>query len=310
MRIIFAGTPEIAVPSLEILAKNFEVCGVLTNPDRPKGRKKKLIPSPVKEKALELGLTVYQPEKLTKAFREEIEALKPDLLVSVAYGKIFREKFLGAFPRGGLNLHPSLLPLYRGASPLMAAILGGDDESGITVQRLAPEMDSGNILVQRSFPMNHTETTLSLTKAVSVTGAEYLLEAVTMIDQGKDEDFAQDHDKATYCTLVQKEDGLINWEEKAELILRKIRAYNPWPLAHTSFEEKGLNILQASLWTGECSVTGKPGSVLEMNKKEGILIQTGEGIIAVTELQLQSKKVLDHKSFINGVKNFIGAELG
>lgn len=310
MRIIFAGTPEIAVPSLEILSKHFEICGVLTNPDRPKGRKKKLIASPVKEKALELGLTVYQPEKLNKACREEIEALKPDLLVCIAYGKIFGPRFLGVFPKGGINLHPSLLPEYRGPSPLSAAILGGNSESGISVQRLGLEMDSGNIIIQRKFTLDQSETTESLTQEVSQTGAEYVLEAVKLINEGKDEDWPQDHEKATYCSLVKKEDGILNWEDSSEKILRVVRAYNPWPLAQTVFEDKSLNIIEAKICEEAAPGDEKPGTVLSLNKKNGIIIKTGDGSIAVTKLQLQSKKALDYKSFINGVKNFIGATLG
>lgn len=307
MRILFAGTPDIAVPSLELLSKSFDVCGVLTNPDRKQGRKKVLVPSPVKEKALELDIPVFQPEKLDSSFCNTVKELKPDLLVCIAFGKIFRQSFLEIFPEGGINLHPSLLPLYRGPSPISEAILNGDKVSGISIQRLAKEMDSGNILHQEKFTLNGDETTESLTQRVAEMGAPLIVEVVKGIKNGTVKEYEQDHESATFCALIKKEDGLINWSSSTDKILNSIRAFTPWPLAYTRYGDKTLNILEAE--KGE-DVDGQPGTVIEYSKQRGYQIKTSDGSIIVKKLQLQSKKALDYKSFNNGVQNFVGTLLG
>jgi len=312
MRILFAGTPQIAAPSLERLARDHEIVGVLTNPDRTQGRGKKVIFSPVKQVALDLNLKILQPEKLVQEVRDEIAELKPDLLVAVAYGKIFGPKFLGLFPRGGVNLHPSLLPLYRGATPINAAILNGDDKTGVTIQRLALEMDAGDILSQREYDMTGQETAESLTEYFSHTGAELLGETLNVMEKGTLDPSSQDESQVTFCGMINKDDGLIDWSDSAEKIERTLRAYTPWPGIFTFFQEKKLNIVKASLFDGMIpgKEGGAPGEVLALNKKIGILIQTGEGVLAVQVLQLQSKKAMDHLSFCNGIRDFIGARLG
>jgi methionyl-tRNA formyltransferase len=309
MRILFAGTPEIAIPSLEKLSSEFTICGVLTNPDKPKGRKNILSPSPVKEKALEIGLDVYNPNRLNQEFEEIVRGLKPDLLVCIAFGKIFKKSFLDLFPMGGINLHPSLLPVYRGPSPISEAILNGDKTTGLTIQRLALEMDSGNILYQKELALNGTETTLSLTQKVSLLGADAILEVVKNIKNGNVEEWEQDHSRATFCRLTKKEDGKIDWNKDSEYILNRIRAYNPWPIAHTMFLDKSLNILEGEI--GPFLNNGKPGDVLEYSKSNGYLVKVGDNqSIYIKVLQLQSKKILDYKSFQNGVSNFVGTRLG
>lgn len=307
MRILFAGTPDIGVPSLEALNSNFQVCGVLTNPDRSQGRKKKLVPSPVKEKAMELGLKVIQPEKLSEA-ENEIKALNPDLLVCIAFGKIFKKEFLDLFKYGGINLHPSLLPIYRGPSPLSEAIKNGDTVTGISIQRMAMKMDSGNILHQEKLELDGTETTGSLTQDVAIKGASLIIDVVKGIEEGNIQEFEQDHSKATFCKLIKKSDGIINWAMSTNELLNFIRAYNPWPWAQTTFLDKSLNIIEAK--KANEKIEGKPGEVLSYSKKDGYLVKTSDGAIYLTMLQLQSKKVLDYKSFNNGVQNFVGTQLG
>lgn len=311
MRILFAGTPYIGVPSLVALHENFEVVGVLTNPDRPQGRKKKLVPSPVKEKALELGLNVIQPEKLSEV-TEEINALKPDLLVCIAFGKIFKKGFLDLFKFGGINLHPSLLPIYRGPSPISEAIKNGDKVTGISIQRLALKMDSGNILHQEELELDGTETTGSLTDKVAKLGAPLIVDVVTKIANGKISEFEQEHEKATFCKLIKKSDGIIDWSMKTSDLLNFIRAFNPWPLAQATFIDKSLNIIEAKLAEDieVNELNGEPGEVLSYSKANGYLVKTSDGAIYITMLQLQSKKILDYKSFNNGVQNFVGARLG
>lgn len=308
MRILFAGTPDIAVPSLRALADKFDVCAVLTNPDRATGRGRKIICSPVKEAALELGLPVLQPENLDESFLEEVRGLNADLLAVIAFGRIFRQNFLDLFPLGGINLHPSLLPLYRGPSPLSEAIKNGDAATGISVQKVALKMDSGDILLQPHLPLDGTETTGSLTEKVSLLGASLMVEAVDLLLKNSEDGTAQDDSKATFCKLITKSDGNINWNRTSSEIEREIRAFSPWPGSFTFYGEKKLNILEAALYEGE--TTNSPaGSVIALDKKAGIIIKTGDSAIAVKRLQLQSKKPMDYKSFINGNRDFIGSKL-
>lgn len=309
MRVIFAGTPEIAVPSLKAIALEHEIAAVLTNPDRAKGRGKKMQFSAVKEAALELGLDVLQPQKLNAEFRETIKALNPDILICIAYGKIFGPAFLGLFPRGGINLHPSKLPDLRGPSPLNSIILRGETESAITVQTLAREMDSGDILLQKTLLIDERETAETLTERVALEGGPCLLEVLQGLENNSIVPRQQDHSKATFCSLIGKNDGLLDWNLSAVELDRIVRAYSPWPHGFTFWKGLRLNIIEARPYTKEASA-GVPGEVVGMDKKEGFLIQTGEGILVISQLQLQSKKALDYKSFQNGSKDFISSILG
>lgn len=311
MKIFFAGTPEIAVRSLKAIAAGFEVCGVLTNPDRPAGRKGIVKPSPVKTAALELGLEVFQPEKLDSVFLAAVKYLSPDVLVTFAYGKIFKKDFLDLFVKETLNIHPSLLPMHRGPSPLNAAILSGMSETGITIQRMALKMDSGDILAQVSFPLNGDETLESLSDAVSAKSAKMITALLGDIESGNYTSTPQNESAATYCRLVEKNDGLINWSESAVMIERKSRAYHPWPGIFTYWKGKQLAITvcrvsdSPELNPSEFS----PGEVAGIDRKEGILIKTGDRFLAVTELKPQSKNNMDFKSFINGARDFAGSRL-
>jgi methionyl-tRNA formyltransferase len=312
MRILFAGTPDMAVPSLEALNECFDVCAVLTNPDRAKGRGRKLQPSPVKEKAEELGLTVLQPEKLDLSVRELVKEMKPDILVCIAYGKIFRQSFLDIFSMGGVNLHPSLLPKYRGASPVSEAIKNGDKETAITIQRLAMQMDSGDILFQKPYALERGITTGDFLKVVARDGALYMVEVLTKLSKGELDGIPQDDERATYCSKVNKEDGLIDWNCSAEEIESLIRAYSPAPGGFSFWNDQIIFIRKACLDDQERKIDGphRAGQVLGVDKKRGILVQTGDGLICLQELQLQSRKSLDFKSFLNGVNDFLETTLG
>ena len=311
MRIIFAGSPPLALPSLYRAAEEHQICAVLTQPDRVAGRGKRLHQSPVKRGALDLGLQVLQPDRLGSASREAVKALDPELLVAVAYGRIFGPKFLEIFPRGGINLHPSLLPAFRGTSPIQAVILAGEPFSGVTIQRLALEMDSGDVLLQKKIDLDGSETAGSLTDTLSHIGAELLGETLEVIQKNSEHGLAQDHDAATYCKLIRKEDGKIDWKSGASDIERTIRAYNPWPTAFTKYGGKQLSILRASV--SGLQPTGRdrvPGKVVGVDKEEGILIQTGTQVLAVQEVRPQARKNLEWRSFMNGARDFVGAVLG
>ena len=311
MRILFAGSPEIAVPSLERTAGEHTVVGVLTNPDSTRGRGREACVTSVKSTARDLGLTILQPEKLDGAFREQVRALAPDLLVAVAYGRIFGPRFLELFPRGGVNVHPSLLPRYRGSSPINAAILNGDSLTGLTIQRLALEMDSGDILMQQELPLDGTETAESLTAVFAGIGAELLSRTLRGLEAGTLTGIPQDHSLATYCGYIRKDDGKIDWSLSAREIHRRFRGYYPWPGIFTFHKGLKLNILKANVYTGTRTAgEAAPGTVLGMDNQEGFLIQTGNGILAVTELQLQAKKPLGFRDFGNGNRDFSGSHLG
>ncbi len=316
MRVLFAGTPDIAVPSLEAVAAEHEVVGVLTNPDRARGRKKTPEAPPVKEKALELGLPVFQPPTLKREARELLAPLNADILAVFAYGRIFGPKFLSLFPRGGVNVHPSLLPLYRGSIPVIAPIINGDAETGVTVQQIALEMDTGDILAQRPFALAAETTAGRLTADVSKIGAELLVETLNKLEAGTVNPVPQDPFYATYCRKLNKNDGQINWQLPNYMIERMVRGFFPWPKAFTTWNGQQLTVLAAGLPANQ--PTGRPaeqsdaspGKVLGIDRENGILVQTGIGLLAIKKLQLQGKKPLDWQAFVNGHKEIIGSQLG
>ncbi|AFG37178.1 methionyl-tRNA formyltransferase [Spirochaeta africana] len=323
MRILFAGTPEFAVPSLRALARraDIELVGVLTAPARPAGRGRRLQPSPVAAAAAELGLPVLTPQRLGREAREQAAALGADLLVVVAYGRIFGPKFLELFAHGGINLHPSLLPRHRGPAPIPATILSGDAEAGLTVQQLALEMDAGDILLQERRRLEGSETTAVLYPWAAETGAELVVQAVQGIADGTVRPQPQDHDLATYCGLLQKDDGAIDWFRPAEEIDRLIRAYNPYPGAFTSLDGQKLTLWESSgvhpLPAGDpgedsstASAACRPGQVLQIDRQHGILVQTGTQALGITQLQLAHKKNLDWRSFCNGAGDLTGRIFG
>ncbi len=313
MKVLFAGTPDIAVPSLEALAAEFDVAAVLTAPDKVSGRGRKITAPAVKKKAQELGLEVLQPLTLNSEARAAVQNTGADLLVVFAYGRIFGPKFLNLFSLGGINMHPSALPRHRGPSPLTAAILSGDTSTALTVQRIALEMDAGDIISQREYPLDGTETTASLTEEVARAAAPELVRAVDMISRGSVKAVPQDSSRATYCRIILKEDGIIDWNSPAGQIEKMVRAYIPWPKTRTSLNSEALVILESSE-PSDIDVPNPesrvPGEVLGVDKSRGILIQTGSGILAVTRLQLASRKPLDFRSFLNGVKLEPGTILG
>jgi len=315
MRVIFAGSPAIAVPSLEAICniKEIELCGVLTNPDTPKGRHGAPVPTEVGDAAEKLVSVILKPAKLDVAAREQVSALKPDLLVSFAYGRLFGPKFLSLFPLGGINIHPSLLPKYRGPSPLQAAILNRDTVTGITIQTLAAEMDCGDILAAEQLQLTGRETALSLGALAAEKAAQMLPDVLKKIASGTVQKTAQNNDLASYCSLVSKEDSIIDWNKSAFEIDARIRAFDPWPLCRTIHNGRELYILKADVYKGgdfSEIPPKKPGLVLDTAGKHGIMIQTGDGILCVTELQYQAKKALFWRDFLNGARDFSGSLLG
>lgn len=308
-RILFAGTPEIALPTLRVLAAAPGLTlGVLTNPDASAGRSRELIPSPVKALGQSLGLEVFSPEKLDGEFRSQMEG-RWDLLISFAYGKIFGPKFLGLFPRGGINIHPSLLPRWRGPSPLNAAIIAGDSQSGLSIQTLAQEMDSGDLIYQETWELQGRETSLTLGDKAGVRASEVIVPVLEDYLSGRAVLRPQSPDGITYCRLLKKEDGLIDWNLSAKEIEWKIRGLNPWPGAFTTVQGQKLTLWESGV-VEKTSSGALPGTIIDLDKKDGILVQTAQGLLAVRQLQLASKKSMDHRSFINGFPGLPGLRLG
>jgi methionyl-tRNA formyltransferase len=322
MRVLFAGSPEIAVPAFSSTVRDHDIVGVLTNPDAPKGRGLGKSRTPIAEAAAELTpeAPVLTFEHLGAEARDAVAALNPDILVAFAYGKIFGPKFLALFPRGGINVHPSLLPKYRGCAPIPWAILNRETQTGITVQRLALQMDAGAILARETIDLTGRETTDSLSDFMAERGADLLASVLGKIERGEVTEEAQNEADATYCTLLRKEDGRIDWNVSAVEIDAKVRAYHPWPGAFTELRGQRVNILEAepyaTLFKEEGSSVEAPGAprepgiVLALDKSRGIMVQTGNGLLALRRLQLQTKKPLPFREFSNGVRDIVGARFG
>lgn len=323
LRIIFAGSPNISSVLLKDLLEKqgnfYKVVGVLTNPPSVQKRKSTLIPTPVEEVARKYQADnnisegcdwgIFTPLKLDGECREKIQSLNPDLLVCFAYGKIFGPKFMALFPKGGINVHPSLLPKYRGCAPVPAAILALEKQTGITVQRLAQEMDTGDVLLQKIIDLDGTENSESLLDFCAESSCPMVQEVLEKIADGSVVGTPQEGEPS-YCTMLKKEDGLIDWSKTAEEIDGQIRAFYPWPSTFTKVGENQLQIHCAKLYYGDVKTTGCPGKVLKADKQNGILVETGNGILALENLQWQTKKAMGWKDFINGAKDFEGKILG
>lgn len=316
MRVLFAGTPECAVPALKTAAEISQLCGILTNPPAPAGRSKRIQDSEVAaavklmkaEGLLKEEIPVLTPERLDAAFREQVLSLKPDLLVCFAYGKIFGPKTMSLFPLGGINIHPSLLPRWRGPSPVPAAIFAGDKTTGITIQTIAPKTDSGDILAKTEFPLDGTETAESLLKKCAEQCRPLLSCVLTGFTEKLKNAEPQSEEAATYSCIIKKEDGRIDWSNSAEQIERKIRAFTPRPGCFSYKNAEKINIISASLYnnsTEEMTKNKKFGTILGTDKKAGILVLTGSGVLAVSVLQRQTKNKLSWKDFLNGSPEFL-----
>jgi methionyl-tRNA formyltransferase len=320
MSIIFVGTPAFAVPSLRrLVANGHEISAVLTQPDRPVGRHKKPQPPPLKVAAEELGLPVVQPQTLRDpTVVADLRAKYPETIVVVAYGQILRPDVLEIPARGVLNVHPSLLPRWRGASPIPAAILAGDNETGVTIMLMDAGMDSGPILSQRAVTINDDDVTASLSDHLSETGAELLAETLPRWLAGEIEPRPQDDSRATTCPLIRKEHGSIDWNLRATDIWRRVRAYNPWPGAYTELDGDLLHIWRA--WPIEHVTNDRPGTVIELDEtwhanlpggysKGGFAVATGDGVLVPTEVQRAGRRALSAAEFMRGMPKLIGWRL-
>lgn len=316
IKVLFAGSPDAARLTLEHLinaqsACDFQVAGVLSNPPSAKGRHKDLIPTPVAALAAEKGIPVFTPAHLDGQAREEIKPLGADLLVCFAYGHIFGPKFLELFSYGGINLHPSALPKYRGCTPVPAAIINRDKETAVTIQTLSLKMDEGDILAQTIVELNGTETGESLLNYSAEEGARLICQVIKQANElGKLPQGKPQSGDPSYTGIITKEDARINWKESAEVIAAKIRAYYPQPGSWCMENASPLRILEAVAAPENPAAGNVPcGQVYEFSKTDGILIKTGDGMLIVKKLQRQGKNAMDYKNFMNGARNFIGTVL-
>ena len=299
LKIVFAGTPEFAATILkELIDQEREVIAVYTKPDQPSGRGQKLTMSPVKTLALIRRLPVYQPSSLRNSEAvEELRALKPDLWVDVAYG-LFLPKEVLTLPRlGCVNVHPSLLPRWRGAAPIQRALLAGDREGGVSIMQMDEGLDTGAIYLQRSFPIEKNDTSATLFDKAAELSKNLLLEVVKCLDAGNIMAYSQGETTTPYAEKLSKEDGKIIWSENAELIERKIRAFNPWPVAYTKIAEQVVRIWEAEICDRETSLS--PGTILQANSN-GIVVATGGRAINLKILQFPGKKPQKVKELLNG----------
>jgi len=301
MRILFLGSPSFAVHALEaLIAAGHEIVGVVTQPDRPAGRERRLTPPPVKVAAQAHNLPVFQPETLRDpAVIDALSALQPEVGVVAAYGEILRRAVLQIPPLGYLNIHPSLLPLYRGPTPVAGAILAGETVTGVTIMLLDPGMDSGPILAQAVVDLPPTARTGPLTDELFRIGAQLLVETLPRYARGEIEPRPQDHSRATVTKMLKKEDGRIDWSLPAIVIERMTRAYDPWPGAYTFWRGQPLRIISAAVVANES--TASPGTVIGRSERGNPLVQTGGDVLELLEVQPASRRIMSGSAWLVGI---------
>ncbi|SDW02227.1 methionyl-tRNA formyltransferase [Marininema mesophilum] len=309
IRIVFMGTPNFAVPSLKSLAEaGGNVVAVVTQPDRPRGRKRELTPSPVKQEAVELEIPVLQPERLrAPESLAKVLAFEPDLIVTAAYGQILPKSLLDVPRLGCINVHASLLPKYRGGAPIHHALIAGEKETGITIMYMVEALDAGDILSQSSIPIEESDDVGTLHNKLSVLGAELLLETIPDLLKGEIVARPQNTDEVTYSPNIRREDEEIHWQKSARQLTNQVRGLHPWPVAFTFWEGKPLKIWRAHEL--DEPVTQLPGTILRAGG-DGIVVATGDGALVITELQPAGKKAMTAEQLLRGRPMKPGTRLG
>ena len=311
MKIIFMGTPEFAVPSINMLVnEGYKVIAVVTQPDKPKGRGNKLAAPPVKEFALEHGITVLQPSKIkTPEFVEQIRELGPDLMVTAAYGKIISKELLDVPTLGCINVHGSLLPAYRGAAPIHWSIINGEKVTGITTMFTDVGLDTGDMLLKRELEIGPDMTAGELHDAMAVLGAEVLKETLIQLKSGTLVRKPQDDAVSSYAPIITKEVGLIDWNKPAQQVHNLVRGTNPWPGAYTFMNESKMRIWKTCVADYDNNQKHCPGEIVKSDD-EGLLVKCSNGYIIIQELQFDSSKRMKVSDYLRGHKISIGEKLG
>lgn len=296
MRIVFMGTPDFSAEVLSALAAKYRVTAAVTGPDKPVGRGYALKAPPLKERALSLGIPVLQYDKVSREGLAEIAALKPDLGVTAAFGQILSEEFLSLFPLGVINVHASLLPLYRGASPIQWAVLNGDEYTGITVMKTVKAVDSGDILLQKKIRIGERETAGELFNRLAALGGEALVEAVGRIADGSAVYTPQNESRATHCGMIKKEDGRIDFRRSARELDCFVRGMTPWPSAYTTLGGRRIKVFAVYAAQG----AGAPGEVTAADSRRGLVVACGDGAVRLAEVQPDGKQRMSDTDFLRG----------
>ena len=299
MKLVFLGTPDFAVPSLErIIASKHEILAVVTQPDKPVGRKNVLTPSPVKVCALKHGLKVLQYNKIRTEGVGDLKNLAPDIMVTCAFGQILSQEIIDIAPRGIINVHASLLPKYRGAAPIQYSVINGDTETGVTIMQTEAGIDTGDILSAEKTPIDPDETAGELFERLSELGAKLIVETLDKIEAGKITPVKQDETKATHVKMLTRETGKIDWTKSAKDIKNLVRGTNPWPAAHTFLNGKTLKIFTVDALDGDFD--GQIGEVLRADKK--LVVKCGQGAVEILEIQSEGGKRMSATAFDAGRK--------
>ena len=298
MKVIFMGTPDFAVPTLEALIEKHEVLAVVTQPDKPKGRGKKMVFPVIKEKALEHNITVYQPQKVkTPEFVEILKEYQPDIMVVVAFGQILSEEILNIPKYGCINVHGSILPQYRGAAPIQWSIINGEEFGGVTTMYMAKGLDSGDMILKAKEKIKPDDTYGSLYDRLSVIGADLLIKTLDLIENGEVKRIPQNDDEATFAPMIKPELEHINWNGKNTDIVNLIKGLNPQPVAYTMLNDEKLKIWFAETIDGDYN--GEPGTIVDVRKRD-FVVMTAKGAVAVKEVQAQGGKKMSADAYMRG----------
>ena len=299
MKTIFMGTPEFALPSLKLVAEKTDLKAIFTKEDKPNSRGNKIVINPIKQYGLENNIEIIQPKKLRdEEIINKIKEINPDLIVVVAYGKIIPKSIIDIPKYGIINVHSSLLPKYRGASPIHSAILNGDRETGVSIMYIEEELDSGDVILQKKCEISDEDTLGTLHDRLKIIGAEALGQVLDLIENGKVSAVPQEHDKATFVKPISKEEEKIDWAKSKEEIHNKVRGLNPFPGAYTSFKGEIIKIYEVEKTDSEFD--GEFGEIVELRKKSGPVIKTGNGSLILKNVKVQGKKNQSGIDLLNG----------
>lgn len=309
MKIAYMGTPDFAVPPLiKLIEAGYEISMVISQPDRPKNRGKKLLKTPVKEMAEKYGIPVFQPEGKEESdeLYARLKNISPDIIIVAAYGRILKEEILNLPRLGCINIHASLLPRHRGAAPIQRAVLEGDEETGITLMHMSAGMDEGDMIAAMSTPVDR-KTSGELFEELAWMGADLLLDTLPLIEKGSGGRIPQNEKLATYAPKITKEEGRIDFSKGSHTIERQIRAMSPWPGAFTNMGDKTMKVLEADIISGNSG--SRPGEIKSADR-DGLLVATGEGDLLIKKIQMPGKQPLEIAEYIKGNKIEIGLVLG
>ncbi len=312
MKIVFMGTPDFALPILKKVVKSYQVIAVFCQPDKKKGRRGKVVSPPVKKLALQRNIPVYQPFRLSSPdIEKELRELKPDLIIVTAYGKILPTSILEIPRYGCLNVHASLLPRHRGASPIQWALWQGDEKTGVSIMLMDEGMDTGPILCQEAVDIKKDDDFYALRDKLAQKGKELLIQSIKPWTEGSITPRLQDDKMATYTPLLTKKMGKVDWQWGSQELLNHLRAFCDWPKSYTFFRGKKVVLEEMADFSTYCPPSSeKPGQIVEVLKKKGIVVRTGDGVLLIKRLAVENKRSMEASDFINGYQPAVGEMLG